>query len=411
MSRLPAWKRFVLFVCLSGCGAALLLSAVSATPPGRPARELPSVIVSPPPVIPLRFSHAKHQAQGVKCGQCHPKAKRSTRSADLLLPGKKVCLECHDEAAVPKGHGRLGQTSTKTCKKCHLRFNLKGFPARVVWRKPRFTFNHKLHVGQEHLSCETCHKGVAKAGYKGGLHLPKMAICLDCHNKKKNASTRCLACHERQPGGKMRVRYPGGNLKPGPSLPHLDHGATFRTSHKVAARAYKKQCDTCHQRATCLRCHGGVRKPASIHLGNYILRHGRDARANRSRCKSCHTRQRFCVSCHSRVGLNRRNRQSPYRTPALKRYHGANWASSTAVGNARNRHATHARRNVSTCVSCHRERDCTTCHARKRVGGLGRSPHRPGFARSRRCKILLKKNFRACLKCHGFGDPLMTMCR
>ena len=403
-------KRYLGIPAVIGMASVALLTLVVASPPGSPSRVLPSAVVLPPPTIPLRFSHAKHPPSDFKCTQCHVQAPQSTRSRDLLLPKKKACLGCHDEAKVPTGFGTPGNRNIKKCKWCHLRFNPNGFPQRVQWPRPRLRFSHKLHLDRK-TACGRCHQGVAHAGYGGGLHLPKMATCLGCHNGTQGASARCATCHLRNASGRLRIRFPEGSLKPGPSLPNLQHGPTFRRSHKVAARGHRKACDQCHQRATCLRCHGGIRKPASIHLGNYILRHGRDARANRQRCKSCHTRDRFCQSCHNRVGVARSNSKSPYRSPGVRRFHGRSWASSTSRGQAANRHAVHARRNVGTCVSCHRERDCTRCHARRRRGGLGYSPHRPGFRTSRRCKVLLRKNRRSCLKCHGFNDPLMTLCR
>ena len=398
-------------------------ATVAAGPPGTPQKVLSGAIVSPPPTVPMRFSHAAHSGSDFPCTLCHKGAPKSTQAADVLMPKMKTCVGCHDEAKIPPGHGLPGHRDTKACRTCHTRFNLKGFPEAMVWRAPRFRFNHRLHRA-EGAKCLDCHKGVDRSTTKvGSLHLPKMRDCFRCHTGtrglggsrrragSKRASARCVTCHERQPGGRMRSVFPEGKLVPGPSLPSLSHGPTFRRHHKLAAQAHRGDCMACHQQATCLRCHGGVRRPASIHLGNWTLLHGRQARANRQKCQSCHTRQRFCTSCHSRVGLNPRSAKSPFGVPRIKRFHGANWASSTQRTRAANRHAVHARRNVSTCVSCHRESDCMRCHARRRVGGLGHSPHPPGFRHSRRCRVLLRKNRRSCLKCHGWSDPLMTLCR
>jgi len=521
------WHRWVAVLSLGGfaLGGAWLGSPadLSAVPPTSPRAVATAAIVSPPPTLPLRFSHAAHRKRGLSCGDCHGPARKSTRARDVLLPGKKACLQCHPEARVPEGYGRAGNRDTRPCRKCHRRFNAKGFPAAVVWRAPRFRFNHRLHLAKGSL-CLDCHAGVDQAtGRDPKLHLPKMKHCFRCHRKKgvgstaggvkgarggakgaragakatrasatgegagakatrasatgegagakatrarargegagpkatragakatrarargegagsadgpgatggpkrqkearegashakgtPRASARCVTCHERLPGGRMRSTYPEGKLVPGASLPHLRHGPTFRKRHAVAANAHRSDCQACHLQATCLRCHGGVRRPASIHLGNWILRHGRQARANRKKCKACHTRQRFCLSCHSRVGFNPRSRKSPYGVPRRKQFHGPSWASSTRRGVGANRHAVHARRNISTCVSCHRETDCMRCHARRRTGGLGRSPHPPGFRNGPRCRRLMRKNRRACLKCHGFNDPLLSLCR
>jgi hypothetical protein len=424
---------------LLGLGVALLgrQPRLDASPPGTPAKLLPGELVSPRPVLPLRFSHAKHSGSEFPCATCHVKATTSTASSDLLLPGMKDCVGCHEEARVPKGHGSPGMRDLSKCRKCHTAFNPKAFPEPVSWRAPRFRFSHRLHLDKG-ATCLGCHPGVERAsrgGVADGLHLPRMKDCLVCHRGSKAlggagpggggaapskgggeaalryASARCVTCHEREPGGRIRARFPDGDLRPGAALPHLQHGPSFSRDHRVAARAHRTDCEACHRQDQCLRCHGGVRRPASIHLGNWTLLHGREARANRQKCQSCHTRQRFCASCHRRVGLSPTSAQSPFGVPGIKRFHGERWASSAGGGAAQNRHAVGARRNVSSCASCHRESDCLRCHARKRVGGLGRSPHGPGFRHSRRCRTLLRKNQRSCLKCHGFDDPLLVLCR
>ena len=388
--------------------AGVLLPVLQARTP-RPVRRLPSQVVLPPAKRPLKFSHATHKDQSLACDACHKSAKTSTKAADVLLPGHKHCVGCHEEAKVPKGYGRAGKTNPKKCRYCHTKFHANGFPVRVSWPKPRLRFPHRLHV-KRGTTCLHCHPGVDQAKRVGAPHLPKMALCLKCHKGSGRASGRCITCHERLPGGRMRARYPDGVLKPGPSLPTLQHGPLFKKRHKVAARARKKTCRACHQRSTCLRCHGGVTRPAKIHVGNTLLLHGRRARANRAKCKACHTSQRFCQRCHSRTGLSSTSRRSPFVTPGVRKFHGANWASSTSRSRARNRHRVHAKRNVAVCTSCHTQSSCTRCHARRRVGGLSMNPHGPGFASSRRCRRLARKNRRSCIRCHGFGDPLMK-CR
>ena len=392
--------------------ALLVLPRVAARTPRRPSTAptvSPTLVVSPAPVRPLKFPHGKHPKADFPCEKCHASAPTSESSADLLVPPMKVCEGCHDEAKVPAGFGQAGKTDNKACRTCHTAFNAKGFPQPLVWKAPRFKFSHKLHLAQK-VACLECHQGVDQATTSAKVHLPTMQDCFKCHNGKGRAPSRCQACHERNPGGRMRVSYPEGVIKPGPSLPALNHTATFGRQHKVAA-ADQAACESCHEKSSCLSCHAGVTRPASIHLGNYVLTHGREARANRQRCQSCHTRERFCQSCHSRSGVAPSNEKSPYVIPGVAKFHGSDWASSTAKTAARNRHAVHARRNAGTCASCHRERDCMSCHARTRTGGLGMNPHGSGFRFSARCKTLRRKNPRACEKCHGHNDPILLLCR
>ena len=73
-------------------------------------------------------------------------------------------------------------------------------------------------------------------------------------------------------------------------------------------------------------------------------------------------------------------------------------------------HAWEAERNLNACVSCHTERDCTTCHATKGIaGGQGVNPHPIGF-RSK-CGLALQRNPRPCLVCHDARDSQLGSCR
>ena len=39
------------------------------------------------------FNHEKHRV--VSCAECHPKAKGSEKTSDVLLPGVESCRNCH----------------------------------------------------------------------------------------------------------------------------------------------------------------------------------------------------------------------------------------------------------------------------------------------------------------------------
>jgi hypothetical protein len=61
------------------------------------------------------FDHAAHRA--VNCDTCHAGARTSTKSADILLPGKKTCLECHGP---PRGTAREPRGGAgDSCTLCH----------------------------------------------------------------------------------------------------------------------------------------------------------------------------------------------------------------------------------------------------------------------------------------------------
>jgi hypothetical protein len=62
-------------------------------------------------------------------------------------------------------------------------------------------------------------------------------------------------------------------------------------------------------------------------------------------------------------------------------------------------HGQAARQNLESCVACHAESDCLTCHSA--LGGRRFNPHGPGFDP----ETLKRKNSQACTVCHGTLIP------
>jgi hypothetical protein len=58
-----------------------------------------------------KFSHARHGL--MECGACHEQARTSTRTADVLMPSKSKCAECHNDQRGPGMHARTD------CLECH----------------------------------------------------------------------------------------------------------------------------------------------------------------------------------------------------------------------------------------------------------------------------------------------------
>jgi hypothetical protein len=136
-----------------------------------------------------------------------------------------------------------------------------------------------------------------------------------------------------------------------------------------------------------------------------------DARRNTPDCAACHRAQSFCVGCHQRTGVAPDatggvpgvQPRNPFGTgTALKSFHPPGWVLE---GGAPSGHAEQARRNIRTCVSCHREESCLGCHSADPTRGLGVSPHGPAFGGTARCRALSARNRRACVKCHAPGAP------
>jgi predicted CXXCH cytochrome family protein len=58
-----------------------------------------------------KFSHAKHGLMA--CSDCHDQARTSTRTRDVLMPTKQLCVACHSSQGSPRGHARTD------CLECH----------------------------------------------------------------------------------------------------------------------------------------------------------------------------------------------------------------------------------------------------------------------------------------------------
>jgi hypothetical protein len=441
----------VMAATAAGVAAGLASAATSPSPatneaiPVAPAApSVPSPLIYPAETIPLLFDHARHARLGATCEGCHVAAQTSTLAADNLIPPEAACRGCHKiDRAQPMKTVPAGQGAAR-CDACHIDPSGVGWmpsgpfaqPPRVVLARPNLKFNHRIHAVRG-IACALCHASADTAGLVTRADLPMMALCLGCHVGGKNegktdgkqATARCTACHLAEPDGRVRVKLASaatvavggtGLLMPSGALKGLDaHGPTFRTDHGHAGRE-ESYCLTCHRRNDCIDCHGGVVKPPDIHPADYVSLHVTDARRNTPDCSSCHRLQTFCVGCHQRTGVSAdpeggvpgHQPANPFGTGTqLKQFHPPGWvrdASGAVITTPRpNSHALQAKRNIRTCVSCHREESCLECHSTDPARGPSFSPHGPGFGATARCHFLAARNRRACLKCHALGTPAL----
>ncbi len=211
--------------------------------------------------------------------------------------------------------------------------------------------------------------------------------------------------------------------------------------HAVPAERDKAYCANCHAESYCLACHDGSARDVRYHPGDWISMHGIRSRIDDYRCQSCHTVRAFCLDCHVRSGVATvGSPQNPYdghntirlainkRTSCVRDATNPN-SSCVPVGphpmaedgwlnvQSRNFHGFFAQRNIKSCVSCHQEQFCITCHASSKLGGtttaptspfgrmmFGGNPHGPNPERLRG-STASQHNARMCLKCHSPADP------
>ena len=411
-------------------GAAMLRLDPPVGPSSRRDDVPRSPVVYPAPSLPLTFDHGRHARRGIGCDVCHGEAARSVSSKDNLLPGEQACRLCHaiDRTQATKMVAP-GQPPAR-CDACHPTSSAAGganIPGtwaleipRVVVPSPALKFNHKLHIDRG-ASCVLCHADVPNVALATTADLPRMGLCLGCHDGRQ-ATARCAACHPTLADGRLRTSFPSGLLIPSGSLRGFDaHTPSFRTQHKAAAQD-ARYCSTCHKQSECTECHAaGVIRPVDFHPVDYATLHAVDARRNIPNCSSCHRNQTFCLGCHQRLGVapdpegGQAGRQpnNPFGTgTGVKRFHPPGWVRDEAgvvlTTPSPASHGIQARRNLRVCVSCHREESCLTCHSADPMRSMGVNPHPPGFGSSAPCKAMASRNARACLKCHQAGSSALS---
>ena len=386
--------------------------------PKRLSGHGPSTIIIPVQTLPLNMNHKFHLTF-LACADCHVKAPGSKTPADSLIPDEAVCTDCHD---IDRADFEKDATPGAACAFCHRGFDPKA-AAPAVWRvslpAPHLKFPHDKHIAKG-FACERCHAGVKDTTFADRDRLPRMALCLECHNGRI-APDACTTCHLTEKDGKLKVEWPEGLLTPSDSLRGMAHTPDWEMSHGPIAATDGATCMACHREEECGVCHEGIARPTTIHVGDYALKHAVDARRGDPDCTACHRLQTFCLTCHTRMGVSLASASfTGGRTPTMP-FHPPGW-NAPSEGAAPVHHSAEARKNITACAACHREKDCTRCHADLALrcrgspddaafcskgtppgfggpGGLFDAvTHPAGFAKV--CGRFMKRNVSACLRCH-----------
>ncbi len=364
------------------------------------ARER-SLAIYPAQRIPLRFDHQQHLEAGAECVTCHDSARKSATVGDRNLPGHEECESCHDLTAASKG---AKTDPPSACNTCHPGFDVsvRLAPAKLDMPTANLRFNHQVHV-EKKTDCAVCHGPMTDVTLATRQQLPKMATCLKCHDGRQ-ASKECGTCHVTEPSGRLQLTFPSGVLRPMQGDPFgLDHGPRYEFTHGTRASVDRQTCMSCHAESYCQTCHDALQKPLSVHPNDFITLHPIQARQDSTRCSSCHRAQSFCVACHERSGVAQTADRS-LRPRNLKVHPDFNvWVETPGPQH----HGVAASRDMQSCVSCHREESCMTCHSA--MGGRQVNPHPAGFRTA--CKQVAASNDRACLKCHTETSLAQKGCR
>jgi hypothetical protein len=297
---------------------------------------------------------------------------------------------------------------TAQCDGCHVGFD-PAHPqrvARIEFPPSNLVFSHRAHVARGQ-RCEDCHGSMQDVSLATRLEIPTMASCFTCHRSGSTATSAvaCNTCHLTDPDGRLRMRFAEGVMNPPEWMTGLHHDADFWVTHRFVAADNGQRCATCHREDDCIACHDGRVRDRRNHPNDYLTLHASEARQNAASCEGCHRAGSFCETCHMRAGVAQ---SGPTTGHALGRFHPPPDVWSSRVVSSQH-HAIEARRSMTTCVSCHTERDCTTCHATTGMGGGGISPHPPGWLS--RCAMLLHAAPRGCEQCHSDLGRLESICR
>lgn len=284
----------------------------------------------------------------LSCTSCH---QAQAGKEPPLLPELDACSECH-----PKDAALQLQTVTAG----------RTLDAPLAHS---IRFSHAKHTQMAELrgECVHCHKEVAG---KAGSMFPPMATCFECHEHQEQFDRgQCGPCHEG---------HDVARLLPVTFMPHdanwtRQHGASARSGQAVCASCHaQKQCDDCHNTAQVLSIE--MRRPEEfernfVHSGDFMTRHGFEARQNPSKCSTCHTPQ-SCDGCHLQRGVSANALGA--RSPHPPGFMGSNTRDPEFHGRA-------ARRDIASCAACHDQGPATNCISCHRVGGYGGNPHPRGW--------------------------------
>ncbi|HQJ45544.1 MAG TPA: cytochrome c3 family protein, partial [Ignavibacteriaceae bacterium] len=128
----------------------------------------------------IKFSHSLHKDL-VDCQTCHSAVMESINLKSRLFPTHDNCSDCHEV------------DNDEECSTCHYDDNFEA----LTKRESGLLFNHKFHLTDQKIDCESCHKGISDVDYSWQAVQPNppMEQCYSCHNNKTVASNACESCH------------------------------------------------------------------------------------------------------------------------------------------------------------------------------------------------------------------------
>ena len=340
-----------------------------------------------------RIQSAHLSAPDSSCATCHVSLARAARLTRRDVAEFPVPASHEQRGFAFSGHGKLAGVPDRSgkvsaaCATCHARdfctechVNAPEVPLiQALAPDPRSTaIEAELEAPPDHRNPEFLFRHGEPARESSGT-------CATCHTQES-----CLTCHLGRPPAVHVLPVAGPGRGRGASTERerpASHGRDFSDIHGPVADARPQSCEGCHVRPQCLDCHrpNPADPTPGYHAAGFLSRHPAAAYTRETSCSDCHNTGQFCAECHVNAGLTAQG-------PLDAGYHDAKQFFLLNHGQA-------ARQNLESCVTCHAERDCLSCHSAQ--GGRRFNPHGPGFDP----ETLRRKNSQACTVCHGAAVP------
>jgi len=268
-------------------------------------------------------------------------------------------------------------------------------------------FSHDRHVVKEELECTDCHDAATESTTGKDDLLPGKQVCSDCH--EVDDPDECSKCHTDVDNAVQLNRITDYNRKFSHEK-HLGADLECQNCHGQILTQNAGDPSTLPTMLTCVSCHEEKRvvrecetchqetddlKPPS-HVANFVHAHSdlapHDASSVLDNGLTCVTchKQEFCQSCHE----------------------GDNVERFTHPLNFEFTHALEAQSAEKACVSCHTEPTfCIDCHRENLVMP---QTHTPGWSNTvdgGRHRFEAEADLATCISCHdNDADQVCAPC-
>lgn len=180
-----------------------------------------------------------------------------------------------------------------------------------------------------------------------------------------------------------------------------NHDSDWVRGHRLIAGKANNNCAQCHIQSYCLDCHQGGGINADLSTDSF--RRDYVPKSHRSDFIAIHPvkaldNPQSCLRCHDQSYCNSCHSRFPKGSLRIKS-HQMLGANGQRYAPAINEHATEARRNLQSCQACHPEGDvCIQCHASGKT-----NPH-PRNWKGISGNLRNRAGDKVCLKCHLPGS-------